>query len=65
MLKIRAFEEDDLKLLDKWLHKEYVKNGLKYLTFVQQMIGCMKWKIEIVNLNGLVILLCCMRTNRP
>ena len=25
MLILRVFEDDDLQLLDKWLHKEYIK----------------------------------------
>ena len=31
MLKLRALEEDDIQLLDKWLHKGYIKKWFEVL----------------------------------
>ena len=48
MLKIRAFEEEDLKLLDKWLHKEYVKKWFE----VPDICTIDDWLYEVENRNS-------------
>lgn len=48
MLKIRAFEEDDLQLLDKWLHQEYIKKWFE----VSGICTIDDWLHEVKNRNG-------------
>ena len=48
MLILRVFEDDDLQLLDKWLHKEYVKKWFE----VPDICTIEDWLHEVKNRNG-------------
>ena len=48
MLKIREFEDDDLQLLDKWLHKEYIKKWFE----VPDICTIEDWLYEVENRNA-------------
>ena len=48
MLKTRAFEDSDLHLLDKWLHKEYIKKWFE----VSGICTIDDWLHEVKNRNG-------------
>ena len=48
MLKARAFEDSDLHLLDKWLHKAYIKKWFE----VSGICTIDDWLHEVKNRNG-------------
>jgi Acetyltransferases, including N-acetylases of ribosomal proteins len=48
MLKIRAFEDDDLQLLNKWLNKKYIKKWFE----VPDICTIDDWLHEVKNRNG-------------
>jgi len=48
MFKIRLFKDDDLQLLDKWLHKEYIKKWFEVL----DVCTIDDWLHEVKNRNG-------------
>ena len=48
MLILRVFEDDDLLLLDKWLHKEHVKKWFE----VPDLCTIEDWLHEVKNRNG-------------
>jgi len=48
MLLLRVFEDDDLQLLDKWLHKGYIKKWFE----VPDICTIEDWLHEVKNRNG-------------
>jgi len=48
MIELRAFEDSDLQLLDKWLHKEYIKKWFE----VPNICTIDDWLHEVKNRNG-------------
>jgi len=48
MLEIREFEDDDLPLLDKWLHKEYIRKWFE----VAGICTIDDWLYEVKNRKG-------------
>jgi len=48
MLLLRVFKDDDLQLLDKWLHKEYIKKWFE----VPGICTIEDWLHEVENRNG-------------
>lgn len=38
MLELRLLNDDDIPLVEVWLNKEHVKNGMKYHNLVFQLM---------------------------